>query len=493
MRSLVSALLLFAACSITLHPARADSETSKPREDWQVIFLGGQRVGYSSSNTRTVTRNGQEVLISDTLVAMTIKRFGVSLKMIVRQSSEEDPKSGRLLSSSFISENPPISKTEMTGRAEGNAFLLETRNSGRVTKSRVEIGDDVRSPAWQERYLEEHPLKPGESATFKIFSPETAKVATISLKALEPGETKLLDGSVRKFDRTEMKNSITPGVDMLIFSEPDGKVAKLETNVLGMTTYAVSEAEALKAIPESELDIGLDGLIKVEVPDPHHAETVTYRITATSADPSTLFESGRDGQQVTRKTPSETLLTVSRVRPQPQPEPAKSLREANSFLDSDNPKVRALADEYDAAGQSPREIAKGLTHFVHRRTKNKTFSVAMATATEVAESLTGDCTEHSVLLAALLRAKGIPSRVAIGLVYVDPIKAFGGHMWTEAYVDGAWVPFDSALEIVDVRSGHLKMGDSDLSDQSPNPMTDFVKMIHLWSGATIAVVDPAAK
>ena len=41
-----------------------------------------------------------------------------------------------------------------------------------------------------------------------------------------------------------------------------------------------------------------------------------------------------------------------------------------------------------------------------------------ATAAEVARSREGDCTEHAVLLAALARARGIPARVAMGLVYV---------------------------------------------------------------------------
>ena len=48
-----------------------------------------------------------------------------------------------------------------------------------------------------------------------------------------------------------------------------------------------------------------------------------------------------------------------------------------------------------------------------------------------------------MLLAALERAAGIPSRVAMGLVYYDGI--WGGHAWTEVFADGRWRGLDAAM------------------------------------------------
>ena len=64
----------------------------------------------------------------------------------------------------------------------------------------------------------------------------------------------------------------------------------------------------------------------------------------------------------------------------------------------------------------------------------KDFSQAFASAAEVVDTHEGDCTEHAVLLAALCRARGIPARVAIGLVYMPATHEFGYHMWTEVYI-----------------------------------------------------------
>ena len=71
-----------------------------------------------------------------------------------------------------------------------------------------------------------------------------------------------------------------------------------------------------------------------------------------------------------------------------------------------------------AAGESdPWTVACALERHVKTTIRLKNYSTAMATAAEVAQSLEGDCTEHAMLLAALCRARQIPARVAIGLVY----------------------------------------------------------------------------
>jgi transglutaminase-like putative cysteine protease len=78
----------------------------------------------------------------------------------------------------------------------------------------------------------------------------------------------------------------------------------------------------------------------------------------------------------------------------------------------------------------------------------------------------GDCTEAAVLLAALGRAAGIPTRVANGLVYSrlryhGVSNAFMPHSWTLAYVDGQWRSFDLALDTFDATHIAITVGDGD--------------------------------
>ena len=70
---------------------------------------------------------------------------------------------------------------------------------------------------------------------------------------------------------------------------------------------------------------------------------------------------------------------------------------------------------------------------------------------------------HEVLLAALARAEGSPSRVVAGSVYYQ--KAFVGHMWTEVYV-GKWVPLDATRSDPRVGADHIAFSVSSLDSGS---------------------------
>lgn len=87
-------------------------------------------------------------------------------------------------------------------------------------------------------------------------------------------------------------------------------------------------------------------------------------------------------------------------------------------------------------------------------------------ALETMRRRAGDCTEAAVLLAALGRAAGIPTKVANGLVYSRQryhgvSNAFMPHSWTLAYVDGRWTSFDLALDTFDATHIALTIGDGD--------------------------------
>ena len=86
---------------------------------------------------------------------------------------------------------------------------------------------------------------------------------------------------------------------------------------------------------------------------------------------------------------------------------------------------------------------------------------------EVARNLTGDCTEHSVLAAAMCRAVGVPSRVVVGLVYVDDLDGFGFHMWDEVFVNHRWVAIDPTFDQTTVDAVHIKLSDTSLEGVSP--------------------------
>ena len=133
----------------------------------------------------------------------------------------------------------------------------------------------------------------------------------------------------------------------------------------------------------------------------------------------------------------------------------------------------ALADEtvpflypnqyvwYDASTktvQKARELAQGLTSqteiataFYEYVVKHMTYDTKKAATVpngylprvdESLESGTGICFDYAALLAVMLRAEGIPTKMLIGTVTPENLY----HSWNSVYLDGEWVWMDTTLD-----------------------------------------------
>ncbi len=117
--------------------------------------------------------------------------------------------------------------------------------------------------------------------------------------------------------------------------------------------------------------------------------------------------------------------------------PKSADRKPNRYVDQSDTAVRQLAETAGVA-QTEAALAKALSKKVYLWITQKDFSTVLATATEVARTRRGDCTEHAVLLAAIAKARGLPARVVVGLVYVPSLGGFAYHMWNQIWCDGKW-------------------------------------------------------
>ena len=182
-----------------------------------------------------------------------------------------------------------------------------------------------------------------------------------------------------------------------------------------------------------------------------------------------------------KKTGKETGELTITAAPIPEKATVQAVGDefiaASQYLQRDDDLVQQHAQKAAGDATDPAQIARRMEQYVQKTLTKKDFSTAMASAGEVAKTLQGDCTEHAVLLAAMLRAKGIPSRVAVGLVYVDSLSAFGGHMWTEANLNGQWIPLDATLGRGGIGAAHIKLSDSSLSDDGPAAISSFAPLM----------------
>jgi len=476
----LSAIVLVSQLTALAFAAEPKSSVKK-EEVWQVLYMSGQRIGYAHTATEPFEQNGKSLLRTSHLSQFSFKRLGhpITMKQILNTEETVD---GDLLRFYFESANPPASSTITAGVVEGDQLKVTQTVDGKVKESRQAWRPELKSPTFQERSLQTAPLKAGQSRSFEAFMPEFNSVATVKLEALDLVETPLLNGKSQKLLKIKMTQSAVPGLVLNAFADVRGELLKISTGILGgeMTTYQVSQEEALKNIPGAELDLAVSTLIKVKpIPNAHSTRSMRYRVTTRGQKVQDML-SASETQSIKKIGDESAEVTVTAM---PIPDKA-TIRQVGAeylastqYLQCDDPKVKELAAKAAGDETDPARIARRMERYVYEKLGKKNFSTNMASAAEVARTMDGDCTEHAMLLAAMLRAKGIPSRVVIGFVYVEKLSAFGGHMWTEANLDGHWIPLDATIGRGGIGAAHLRLMDSSLSDEGAGPLNCFAPLI----------------
>ena len=185
--------------------------------------------------------------------------------------------------------------------------------------------------------------------------------------------------------------------------------------------------------------------------------------------------------------------------------PDQMYLDPSTVLGANDPVIRALVDQAmssEGDGTDEPRKAEALRQFVNGYIHEKGLvGRVRGPPVRVARTAHGDCTEHAVLLAAMLRAAGIPSRTVSGLIYADQFMerkgVFAYHMWTQAWIpnaggaDGRWVDLDATLDEKAFDATHIALSTSAMADGSV--VNDMVKMVPLIGRLQIHVISVNGK
>jgi transglutaminase-like putative cysteine protease len=270
---------------------------------------------------------------------------------------------------------------------------------------------------------------------------------------------------------------------------------------MNLEAYRTTKARALDDTEAVELDLGWDFSVPVDrrLTNPSSTRQIRYRVQLEDSDPAAVFVSGPT-QQVRPVDDHTAEIVVTAARPAPDDSqaaddtqspahdrPTSADLEPNSLIQSDDPAIVAMAEEAAGEATDPWQAALAFERYVSEHISSKGFSQAFATAAEVAKTKSGDCTEHAVLLAALARARGIPARVAVGLVYMPGAQAMGYHMWNELYVEGRWIPMDATLARGGTGAARLKLAHSNLEGTSA--YASFLPAVQIVGRLKVEILD----
>ncbi|MCA9161622.1 MAG: transglutaminase domain-containing protein [Planctomycetales bacterium] len=475
------------------------------QESWDVITMQGVKVGYGHTVVKRIGEGADSQIATHSESHLSLARAGQAGQqtLVVDSLQHAD---GRLISvRSEIASG--ASSTVTKGQVDGDFMHFETTTTGKTLATRLPWQDDWSGYFAVEQSLRNNPLKAGETRQLKELQPGYNLLADVTLRAVEFEATEMRGGEEQLLRIESVTNLAGTPIASLLWTDEQGNLRKTSVPALQQTTYRTTREDALRESTDKSFDILNATVIRLNrrIEQPLLAKQLTYRVESTTVDPATIFVPS-PRQQIERVDEQTALLTVNNTvgsvagGSQPadsaanaanddRPEPADS--RPNNLVQSDDPGVMQMATSVAADQTDPESIAIALENQVHRSITSKNFSQAFSTAADVAKSLEGDCTEHAVLLAALCRARQIPARVAIGLVYFEQQgePSFAYHMWTEAWTGERWLSLDATLGRGGIGVGHLKLTSSSL--EGSDGYAAFLPVFRVMGQLRITIADEA--
>ncbi len=458
-------------------------------QDYFAVFMGGQKVGYTVQS-RTVADG---TVTTSEEMNITVTRFGMPVTMNVVETYIETVKAKPV---GFKSkQDMSIMVSQMSGviRPDGTMKVVADQMGTQQTQILDWPEGALMAEGLKLMSLEKG-LKEGTAYSAKVFSPSMLQVFDVNVIV---GETENVDllGKVLSLTKTTTFMKV-PGAGPVVtvsYVDEQMKLYKSLTPIMGMQIEIVACDEQIAKGDINPLELSEKMFVKSPAQlNPQRATSITYRLSPIPGE--TIDIPSSDNQRVKKLADGSMVVTVSPVAVRRscripycgRDEEALEALKPTRFLQSDDPKIVELAKKAIGGTRDAYEAAKKIETFAAGYLSQINLSVGYASAAEVAESRVGDCTEFSVLTAAMCRAVGIPSRLAVGIAYVEMyesmVSAFGGHAWTEVYIDGKWVGLDASFTSSD--RGGYGPGHIALAYGNGGP-EDFLQMLSSFGKFTI--------
>ncbi len=424
---------------------------------WKGVYSRGEKIGYLVG--QTIAKDDGYDLQEDGRLQMTL--LGASTAARLRTSAIVD-RAFQLRSFDF-SLDPGTGPISVSGIVDGKTLRITvTTPSGTRTEAR-ELAEPPALSLNLSRRLAAAGLRPGLHLEVPVFDPATLRNAPM---IIDVGDREVVRAAERPVPAFKVRTSFG-GIGSTSWITDVGEVVR-EESPLGFMVVKETRERALSLAVSGDVQSDMYESAAV-VPDPPRsiddpATVQRIRMRLSGVDLASPDVQG-DGQTVTGD-----VLEIRDARTRTPQRTAESLAASLApelFIESDAPEVVAEARRAVEGVTGTRARAEKLTRYVNDLLEKKP-TVSLPSAREVLRTKVGDCNEHTVLYVAMARALGIPSRIAVGLVYLR--GAFYYHAWPEVYIAegerGLWLPADPTLNQFPADPTHVRLARGGLDRQA---------------------------
>ena len=439
----------------------ATADALPARDTWMNVFQNNRKIGFAHS---ALSRTGDGLVLDQTLF-MRINTMGMVHGIRLKTEGHLAP--DMTLSSFRFALSSGRFEFAASGTVRNNRLVVETESAGSRRTVEIPLASRPYLAAGIYETVWAAGAEPGTRHILPVFDPATMgqEPVTVEVIGTEPVTVMGKTVQARRVD-VDFK-----GAHQQAWLGEGGEIIRQE-GFLGISLEKTDRETALYGLPvEASQDMteAVSIASNVVFDRPEALQRLTVHLTG--IDPARLRLSGGrqhlEGRQLTIEKESVALLpaTLSAAAVAPLTDPY--LR-PTPLIQSDHPRIRALAEEIVEGAETPIEIVERLTEWIEANIEPRPV-ISLPDALATLENRTGDCNEYSVLMAALARAAGIPTGIEAGLVYLK--GRFFYHAWNRVYV-GRWITVDTLFGQIPADVTHIR-----LAEGSPEQQLDLMSVI----------------
>ena len=435
----------------------AVKESNYPQENWFNLTMMGMKIGYVHQFVDSTVYQGEKMIRTKTDMVMQFTGGRNGIRVENNRIEYSDLK---FMPRYFVFTSDESGEKRVEGNINDGIAKITTTINGETTDSEVTIPPDTISDSVAiEKLLSMNMLKVGEKLAYQTFNIDLQRIVDCELSVLKE-ETLTYQSEEKQVYVLENKVDIMGGITIQLWVDHEGTTYKFITEMPGISLVA-TKTDSKAALGEiEELDIVLRTRI---IPSGKRLRSGARRFVAN------VQHSGGNLTDIIQTNSQQTLisdyensgtLTIEKIEidekncpnlPVQSPELNKYLS-STVYVEADHPEIQVKALEIIDGETNSWRAAKKLCKWVYKSIDEKGLSGGYSTSLTTLKTLSGDCTEHTVLLMAMARSVGIPARICAGLVFAK--DAFYYHFWPEVYV-GTWVQMDPTFGQVVADANHI--------------------------------------
>jgi len=422
------------------------SDVSVPEKDtWKNIFQNGDKIGVAHSTLSKIPTGYQ---LAETLY-LRINTMGMVQDISLNTTGRLHPD----FSLAAFSFNISSGRFQFTakGSVSNSGLTIISQSSGAPRTDTIPLDQKLYLTAGVIDALMATDLDESQVLTLFVFDPATMSQQPVDIRVLGREEIRVM-GQSRKARKVSLSFK---GATQLAWVGESGDILK-EQGLLGISLEKTTRTDALFGLPIGpSQDLTRVASVPANLPIENPESLDRLRLKIDGIQSSDVFLDG--GRQSFRQNiltivrESLSGLSTARVEKNGNEILAEFLK-PSLFIQSNDPKIKNLADSIVAADDTALVKARKLADWVYHNIEKRPV-LSLPDALSTLENRVGDCNEHAMLLSALARAAGIPAKIEAGLVYLN--DRFYYHAWNTLYL-GEWITVDALFGQLPADVTHIR-------------------------------------